>query len=595
VSRAQVVRGVLISATDSEPVPYGTVLGPDSSGRFANAQGQFALGALTPGRYRLRARMLGYSPLDTTVAVDSTRALITLRMRRIAIQLVTIPIHAKAEGACVTTGRTTTNPQLAAVFEQLDQNVDRYNLLLTKYPFRYRREEVELVHMVASSSTNGNNARNEDSTTSYDTVTYDSRNRRPYQPGSIVYHDTTLSGRARMVMYLPTFGDLADPAFDAAHCFAYMGERKGEIRIDFRPAERIVQPDVAGSVYLDATRYIVRRADFHLTKPRKLDPPVAGFDVQTTFQEIVPAVPILSVVESEEPLTPLRDPVLDLNTRVHPLIYRTAIERDRVIDHVFLADTIGSLEHKIVPIAGGSAPVDVVRIDLSCSMPASFETTDVPIYATLTGDHAAGSAGGRILTAVRHQFHLPDNLSLPVYGYEINSKVTPTMTGQVSFSLSPTGHITSVEISATSLTAVVDTILVRAVRAADSAQSLPTSAGGHYALALSSAPPLNGTQATEFAAVAVPVTPLAHKASLNIQKSTSPQLPAGNGTFEFVVDERGRPIVQTMRTVTASSETFAEAVANSLTNLQFDPAVTGTCPIKQVVQQPFRAAVKAEQ
>ena len=70
LATAQVVHGVIQSAADNQPVPYGTVraiAGADTIDRFTNRSGEFTLGDLANGTYRLRARMLGYAPLDTMV------------------------------------------------------------------------------------------------------------------------------------------------------------------------------------------------------------------------------------------------------------------------------------------------------------------------------------------------------------------------------------------------------------------------------------------------------------------------------------------------------------------------------------------------
>jgi hypothetical protein len=593
VARAQLVHGVLVAANDSEPVPYGTVIGPDSTGRFTDARGRFSLGTLAAGQYRLRARMLGFLPLDTTVSISASPLPIVLLMRRLAIRLATIPVTAKRSEGCVATGfQNTKDPELAKVFSQLNTNADRYKLLLDKYPFRYRREETEYVETTYQNSL-------ADSTIWEDTTEYDSRQRRPYQPGDVVFTQAADNGEQRKLMYLPTFQDLADSAFDAAHCFAYMGQKKNEIRIDFRPADRIKTPDVDGSIYLDAKRFMVRRATFRLTKPQQLTPPIISLEVTTTFEEIVPLVPIFGVTTTEQPLPPIRTDGIDPSTfSYHPLVLRVVIERDHVLGHEFIADTIGSQTATRPPPVqtAQSAPPPapaVQAIRISCTMPPSFETTEMPIYGTLTAVPALGPRGPQVLAAIRHQFHLPDNVSLPVYGYEFDKKVAPTLTGQVTFNLNGAGHVTDAEISATSLTALVDSMLIGAVRRADSTHTFPTGAGGNYALSLSSAVPRTGAQSTEFARVAVPVTPLAHTATID-QDSPPANLPAGNGMFEFVVDEHGHAMTKTLRTVSSSSGNFARAVARALELLRFDPAVTGTCPVKQVVMQPFQATLRVE-
>jgi hypothetical protein len=579
---------VLLSAADSQPIPYGTIIGPDSSGRFANATGQFSLGDVKDGTYHIRARMLGYSPLDTTITFGPTRSpLLVLRLAPAAIRLSTVPVTAQHDrhGACVVTGipGRGVNPQLAAIFEQLDANIERYNILLEKYPFRYRRQETELI------LTDGM----PDSTVYVDTATYDSRERRPYHVGSIVYNDVTISGHQRIMMYLPNFADLRDTAFDAAHCFAYMGQENNEIRIDFRPADRIKVSDVNGSVYLDAATYLVRRAVFHLTKPKLTSSTIFGLTVTTTFQEVMPLVPIVTALSSEQPLMAIRTRGVDPRTTgraptvydLHPLLSRIAVENDVVLDHTFIADDTANARVAL-------QPPKPITITLGCDLPPSFETIDIPIYGTVTGARAGDPNNDRVTLGIRRQFHLPNNVDLPVYGFEFNSKVAPTVTGQVTFELSR-GRVTSVALTATSLVPTVDSALVTAVRRADSLKAFVGVPAGMYTMSLSSAKPDGDALAIDLAHISVGVLPLAHKAAIDFN-APPPLLPSGNGTFQFVVDEHGQAIPTTMVTVKTSSPIFARAVGKALDKLRFDPAVSGNCPIKQVVQQPFRAQFRIQ-
>src|SRR5579862_2371155 len=81
--------GVVLSAADGQPIPYATIIvGDDGTGRFASAGGQFTLGAA--GKYRVRARQIGFVPLDTTVTASSTLA---LRLQPIAAGIATTAIE----------------------------------------------------------------------------------------------------------------------------------------------------------------------------------------------------------------------------------------------------------------------------------------------------------------------------------------------------------------------------------------------------------------------------------------------------------------------------------------------------------------------
>jgi len=304
-----VLSGVLAGLDDGQPIAYATV-GVVGSGRtsFADGKGSFRLSRLVPGLYLLRVRQIGYAPLDTNIAVapGPEETTVTLRLRRIALRLARVGIEGHHSKGCVATGvpDSAVNATLATVFSQVRENVDRFRLLLDEYPFLYSREERRMMRRDPG----------DDSTESVDTASYESRSRRPYQTGGIIYFEYDALGRSTRFMYLPTFRDLADPAFLSAHCFAYRGtERLGGprgtevMRVDFRPASAISAPDVEGSIYLDAQRFVVRRAVFRMTRPQAADPPLIGLSVTTTFRELVPLVPVFDSVEVEQPLPPRRN------------------------------------------------------------------------------------------------------------------------------------------------------------------------------------------------------------------------------------------------------------------------------------------------
>src|SRR5208337_4873397 len=134
--------------------------------------GAFTLTRLAPGSYHLRARQIGYSPTDTTVDVGRGATVVTLRLTRIALTLSAIQVEGRRSRGCVATGvpDSTVNPGLAAIFAQVRENVDRFRLVLDEYPFRYDLEEHAYVRIQPGG----------DSTEWSDTVSYESRDRRPY-------------------------------------------------------------------------------------------------------------------------------------------------------------------------------------------------------------------------------------------------------------------------------------------------------------------------------------------------------------------------------------------------------------------------------
>ncbi len=294
--------GDIVAADDGRPLAYAAVLvEPGHRGQFADAGGAFYFPQLQPGPYRLRVRQIGFAPVDTIVAVDGSGPGERLRiaLRPVPFRLPRVVVLGQRPTECVATGvpDSTVDPALAQLFGEIEKNVERYRLLINEYPFDFAREEWRVVR---------NDAGYEE-TVRLDTVRYQSRamQGRPYKPGAVVTWQIGARGDAEQLMYLPSFRDLGDSTFQRAHCFEYVGVDTAAgvptIRIDFRPAVRLRQPDVEGSVYLDESRYIVRRAEFRLTRPNRTDPPVIAFSVTTTFREIVPLVPLFDEVRYVKP------------------------------------------------------------------------------------------------------------------------------------------------------------------------------------------------------------------------------------------------------------------------------------------------------
>ena len=278
----------------------------------------------------LRARQIGYAPLDTTVDIASGVVVaVTLRMRRIPVLLQLVRVIGHRPKGCVATGapNPSAEPELATLFAQVRENVDRYRLLLDEYPFRLVREERHDLRNGASARLLG-----------LDTVAYESREHHRYHAGSVVFSEGDQRHGRRRYMYLPTFEDLADTAFLATHCFSmgvFQRSRGGGVfRVDFQPADRLRTPDVAGSVYLDAQRLVVRRAEFRLTRSRDAHPPVMELSVTATFRDFVPFVPMLDSVEGRQTMPVYGHDMAGI-VREIPGSVQYAIERDHIVSATF--------------------------------------------------------------------------------------------------------------------------------------------------------------------------------------------------------------------------------------------------------------------
>jgi hypothetical protein len=67
------------------------------------------------------------------------------------------------------------------------------------------------------------------------------------------------------------------------------------LRIDFAPADKIKQSDIAGIVYLDTASFQILRSQITLTKPSSgLLETMSGVTIQSHYTEVAPGIPILS-------------------------------------------------------------------------------------------------------------------------------------------------------------------------------------------------------------------------------------------------------------------------------------------------------------
>ena len=281
------ITGTVLGGSAQQPLPYSTVsLEGVTQKRLTSTEGRFSFRVDSAGKYHLRIRQLGFAPLDTVIAFDGTSLALTLVLRPVAFKLAEVR----------TVGRTPCDRRLdhdafaSGILEEVKKNAERELVLRNQYPFRYslviarggRRDTVYL-----SSATNDR-----------------------YLPGRL----TRPSGRGNpndMEMRIPQLTDLADSVFLREHCFSYGGTGKlGKVsvfRLHFTPAISVRTPDVEGSISIDTADYTVKEAVFRMTNPERLNPPILGLEVRTTYREIVPGLTLFDRIRSTQPL-PNREP-----------------------------------------------------------------------------------------------------------------------------------------------------------------------------------------------------------------------------------------------------------------------------------------------
>jgi hypothetical protein len=298
-SQSVTVSGEVVADGTGMPIPYATVkLLPLGRERFADRAGAFVYYSIEPGQYKLQLRMVGYIPVDTTVVVRANvPAIMTLTMKRIATALEAVEVTAPPR-LCLFPDEMgfVSDPELATILEEARKNAQREQLLRRTYPFEYKLAQSHDTYDPASRT----------SAMMYDTVTFRSDDSWRYRKGKVVSDDRNrIFGDIRL-MRLPTVADLADRSFLSAHCFKYSGivdeNGKPAHRIDFSPDSALLKPDVEGSIYLDSATYMIRRAQFRLTRGGTVRPAILGMEVTTRYKEILPNVPLFDEIKSVQPL-----------------------------------------------------------------------------------------------------------------------------------------------------------------------------------------------------------------------------------------------------------------------------------------------------
>jgi hypothetical protein len=304
--RPDAVRGVVRSGGGT--IPYAVVeLGGQRGKQFSDDSGRFQFAGVPAGSYRLRVRQVGYRPFDSTVTkIGGAPLVVPIELEPLVIELEAINIAVPR--SCALPGRpdSVLAPELAAVFDQLRQNAERYAFLSDSYPFHYRLSrafaDYDEAKRVVWSAT--------------DTVRYLSSAQVRYRPGQVLAFGQGPEHSMAKVIRLPTLSDFADSAFQANHCFFFAGTVVRDsgrlVRFDFVPVDSLRTPDIEGEVDLDARSYQIRSATVRLTRVGRAMPGLVSTSATIRFAELYPNIVVPSRIESQlvpEPRPDVRTPI----------------------------------------------------------------------------------------------------------------------------------------------------------------------------------------------------------------------------------------------------------------------------------------------
>ena len=264
----------------------------------------------------------------------------------------------------------------------------------------------------------------------------------------------------------------------------------------------------------------------------------------------------------------------------------------------------------------------------ACEPPPPTDATELNIYATLQAaltederDTTWRNYTDRVLGALQRTFAFPDSLELPVFGYAYPARPTatnlkprglviaPMLSTVVVFTLGPSGALIEAHLGASSLSDDADTSVLAAVQAAaenHAFPAMPATASGRqsvrFDLTVTTTTPDPAQRPVVVDQIDVPVWPVSRTAALLPDGQPDlttlrpgPSAPPDSAEFEFVVDEKGQPIVATARAISrtasqAANETyrsFVNHIAQMLPTFHYEPAHVGTCPVRQMTLQPF--------
>ncbi len=303
--RAQATGDLVIAVIAEQaeiPLPYAVISIPTLSiERFTDARGRLIVPALPVGTYQVTIRRLGYIParLEVTITANVSHAHL-VKLARVPQRLAGMQV--KAIGGCERPGLPdeAQEPEVFTLVSLLRENADRYRLLASQYPFFAQQmralAEVEDDALLLQS---------------VDSTIVQSTTKAGYKAGRVVQR----SG-GTYSMAIPTILDLADDEFVRNHCFFFggavtdstAGARETWLRLDVRAANRLNDPDVHGSFYLDSATAQLRRMELELSRPDKLPRAlgsIASVQAKTTFVEIASG---LSVIEAICAVTNLKPP-----------------------------------------------------------------------------------------------------------------------------------------------------------------------------------------------------------------------------------------------------------------------------------------------
>jgi hypothetical protein len=255
-------------------------------------------------------------------------------------------------------------------------------------------------------------------------------------------------------------------------------------------------------------------------------------------------------------------------------------------------------------VAASAAAIPAV----CAAMPPATDTIKYRVYAKLEAparkDSLPSAYVGLVLDGLRRGLVVPNPLGLTVYAAMTSAGgavIAPAVYGEIEFTLDTAGKMSDAHLTQSSLSPALDQSFYDAPRRADSLQAFPAQIGvsspGPIRFFVSFSPfDSHPGQSMSLFAVRMPAWRPGTRPEIDPAREITPVLPAAaqnaavgdSVTIQFVVDEHGAPVTNTMRLLSASHVEYAQAVIDAGLHSQYVPALAAGCPVKGLLERSWR-------
>jgi hypothetical protein len=273
----------VVEEASRRALPNAEVIDLDSGVRWwTNDRGEAHVPWPSTNRLRLRARQLGFKPVERTLERnldDSTADTLRIALERVAFELP--QVVTREARRCGDTSDSLAKFRSLPALEQLRVGAERYGAFRKAYPFRVKQERRSVTVTVDGKPRSVRQATEEVNSDDWGD---------PYVPKETVRHEPL--GFSIPILFVAT---LADSLFWARHCFSAPGIQSldGErvVRLEFAPANGIEGPEWQGVAFIDSSTSLLRRVEFSLAGLPENDRP-RRFEGYTTFNSPSPYIAI---------------------------------------------------------------------------------------------------------------------------------------------------------------------------------------------------------------------------------------------------------------------------------------------------------------